>query len=307
MYDVITVGSATIDVFAKTDRKLIKKDCYCFPMNGKVLIDNLEIHTGGGGTNVAFGLAKFGLKTAFLGKFGCKDNSQRIIKKLNSANVACLVSCEKNARTAFSIIIDAPGKDRTILVFKGSANNLRYDEIEKYNLNAKWFYFCSMTGDSYGTLVKLAKFAEEKKISIAFNPSSYMIKKYNLKPILARTNVLIFNRDEARMLTGEKDLGKIMKAIYKMGPRGIVITDGPNKIHAYDGDRVYTLRPKKVTKIIETTGAGDAFGAGFLAGLIKTNDFRKALKIGNMNSEGCISQVGAKEGLLSWKDVKNKI
>ncbi len=309
MYDVITVGSATIDAFAKVDRKLIRDKRYCLPMNGKILIDNLEIHTGGGGTNVAFGLAKFGLKTAFIGKFGCKDNSQRIIKKLKSKNIDAIVGCEKGARTAFSIILDAEGKDRTILVFKGSADHLRYEEIDKKKLNTKWFYFCSMTGKSYKTLVKLAYFAEKKKINVLFNPSSYMIKNYNLNPILRRTSVLIFNKDEAMMLTkmNGKDIKKMMQAIYKMGPDGIVVTDGKKTIYAYDGDMVYTWKPKKGKKIVETTGAGDAFGSGFLAGLIKTNNFRKALKLGNMNAEGCISKVGAKEGLLTWNDVRNKL
>lgn len=309
MYDVIAVGSATIDAFAKIDRKLIHKKSYCLPMNGKVLINNLEIHTGGGGTNVAYGISKLGLKTAVITKIGCRDNSQRILRKLSEEKVDFLVGCAKKGRTPFSVIVDAKGKDRSILTFKGSADELNYDEIDKSRLKTKWFYFCSMTGKSYKTLVKLAYVAEKKKINILFNPSSYMIKNYNLKPILKRTNVLIFNKDEAMMLTkmNGKDIKKMMQAIYKMGPDGIVVTDGSKRIYAYDGDMVYTWIPKKSARIVETTGAGDAFGSGFLAGLIKTNNFRKALKLGNMNAEGCISKTGAKEGLLTWKDVKNKL
>src|SRR3989344_649295 len=108
MLDVITVGSATVDVFVRTEFcDMVKekgKDCVAYPVGSKILIDELIITTGGGGTNTAVSLAS---------------------RKLNS-------------RTGYSIILDSVKHDRTILNFRGSNNDLRYNEVKLSKIRAKW-------------------------------------------------------------------------------------------------------------------------------------------------------------------------
>ena len=82
------------------------------------------------------------------------------------------------------------------------------------------------------------------------------------------TDALIFNKDEAMLLSKEKDTEKVLKKLKKFGAKIIVITDGPNKVFAYDGKHIYSLKPRKI-KVVEVTGSGDAFASGFIAGMIK--------------------------------------
>ena len=130
MYDVITVGSATIDVFVRTELSEMlkgknKEQCIAYPLGSKILINELILTTGGGGTNSAVALARLGHKVAFIGKIGSKDNSMRIINELKKEKVATsLIVSSKNSRSGYSVILDSTGYDHTILVFRGSNNDL---------------------------------------------------------------------------------------------------------------------------------------------------------------------------------------
>src|SRR3989344_1606027 len=132
MYDVITVGSATVDVFAKTHfSELIKiidpkgeTDLLAFPSGSKILIDELEFTTGGGGTNTAVALARLGHKVAFLGKLGEGSNSDFIHTYLKKEKVGLLCAHGKG-NAGYSVILDTLQHDRTILTYKGINNDLR--------------------------------------------------------------------------------------------------------------------------------------------------------------------------------------
>jgi ribokinase len=167
MYDVITVGSATVDVFARTEfNKLIKKknvDFIAYPLGSKILIEELNITVGGGGTNTAVALSKLGHKVAYVGKIGLGHNSERVIKRLKQDEVdTSLIVRSKKERTGFSIILDSEKHDRTILTFRGSNRDLKFDEINLKKLKTRWFYFSSMTGTSFKTLEKLASYATKR-------------------------------------------------------------------------------------------------------------------------------------------------
>ncbi|HZX44108.1 MAG TPA: carbohydrate kinase family protein, partial [Candidatus Nanoarchaeia archaeon] len=172
MFDVITVGSSTIDVFAKTKvSELIKLkggDLLAYPVGSKLLIDNLQFTTGGGATNTAVCLARLKNKVACITKTGSGANSQKVINHLKRENIDCsFIVKDKKGRTGYSIILDSIDHDRTILTFKGSNNDLRFSELSKAKLNTKWFFFCTMMGESFNTLKKLAKYAEDNNIKIA--------------------------------------------------------------------------------------------------------------------------------------------
>ncbi|RLE38578.1 hypothetical protein DRJ17_03640 [Candidatus Woesearchaeota archaeon] len=301
MFDIITVGSATIDCFATTENKYVKKHRFCYPEGSKILLKKLIFNTGGGGTNTAVSLARLGFKTAFIGKFGSKHNATLILDQLKKECVYSLVKCDKNDRTAFSIILNAEHADRAILLFKGSSDKLKYKEIPKNKLKTRYFYFASMDGQSFRTMKKLANFAETKKIPICFNPSSYMIKKENILPVVKKSKILILNYNEAKLLTKKNRIEEQLKVLKNLGPELVVITEGKKGASCYNGKNKYVLKITKESNVVETTGAGDAFASGFFAGVIKRKDIPFALKLGLANASSILKHYGAKEKLLSWK------
>jgi ribokinase len=314
MYDIICVGSSTIDLYIKPESSQVlydksNKECISFPVGGKILLEEIEFSTGGGGTNAAVSLVRLGFNVAYLGKMGLDDYSNAILQNLSKEGIdTSLVSLKKNAKVGFSVVIDDKGRDRTILSFRGSNGDLRWDEINKSELKAKWFYFSSMMKESFKTLIRLSEYAEQKNIQIAFVLSPFLaeqgIKK--LKNILKRVSVLVLNKEEAGLLVGEKDYASQFHDLAKAGPTTISITDGAKGAYVFNDGCIYYGKPRRV-KIVETTGAGDAFASTFLAGLMKKNNISFALKLAMTNAESVIGHHGAKEKLLTFKEASKKI
>lgn len=309
MYDVIVIGSATIDMFIDTSYKLFskKENAINLPLGSKILVDDIKFYTGGGSTNVSVALSRLGLKVACIAKIGTDHNSHLIINELKKEKVTSYIVKEKG-KTGFSVILDAIGKDRTVLFYQGVNNKLKYREVKK-NLKTKWFYFSSMVDESYKTLEKLLDYAKKNNIKILFNPSTYLAKKgyHYLKKIINNSEILILNKEEASLITNKNNINEMLEKIHNYGVKIIVTTDGENGNWAYNSynNKYYRLEAGH-PKIIETVGAGDAFASAFLAAIIKKNDIELGLKIGRANAESVIQYYGAKNILLNWnKAIKN--
>ncbi len=316
MFDVITIGSATVDIFAYTKadvikltkRKVTTKDI-CYPVGDKILVKHMEIMTGGGGTNTAVSFSRLGLKTAYLGNIGNDRSAKRILDELRKEKVS-FIGTISNDKTNISIVLDSIAKDRTILVYKDASEKFSFAKIKKSMLKAKWFYLCAMVDKEYRELEKIAAFAKKNKIKIAFNPSSYLAQKgfSYLKKVISKTNLLVLNKEEAALVLKKKtaNINALLKGLKKLGPEFIVITDGKKGAYCYDGRTKYTIVPQKI-KVVETTGAGDSFASAFLAGMIRKNNIGFALKLALMNSQSVISNVGAKNILLKWSEAIKKV
>ena len=310
MYDVITVGSATVDVFAKTHfSELIKiidpkgeTDLIAFPSGSKILVDDLEFTIGGGGTNTAVALSRLGHKVGFLGKLGEGTNSDFIHKHLMKERIDLLCAHGKG-NAGYSVILDSLDHDRAILAYKGINDELGIKDVPFKKLKTKWFYFSAMMGESFHTLEKVAEFAQKNKIKTAFNPSAYLAEKGSryLRNILNKTELLILNKDEAELLVGKGSFDSLLVKLKGLGPKIVVITDGKNKLYAIDGLHIYSAFPPPV-KIVDSTGAGDAFASSFLCGLLKNKDTEFAIKLGIINAQSVVSHYGAKNILLSYKE-----
>jgi len=319
IYDIITVGSNTIDVFAYTDRSgsiCIKtssgEECFIsYPTGSKLLINELDFYTGGGGTNTAVSLSRLGLRVAYIGKIGNDENGTKIIDVLKEEGIDFLgvVSSSPSKKTGYSIILDSIERQRTILAHKGVNDELGFEEIYINKLKTKWFYFSSMMGRSFKTQEKLADFARENNIKILFNPSNYLAEKGvdYLNNILKNTHILVLNDEEASLLVGKGDgKSKIIK-LKKLGPKIAIITDGKNPIHCIDEENnYYKVYPLDI-RVVEATGAGDSFASSFLAGIIKTGDVEFSLKLAIVNSHSVLQYKGAKEKLLTYQEAIKEI
>ena len=308
MYDVITVGSATVDVFVDTDSELItiktkkeEEELIAYPSGTKQLITGLDFLTGGGGTNTAVAFSRLGHKVGYVGKLGDDINGKSILKVLKKEKVDYL-GVIGDEMTSYSVILDSIEHDRTILAYKGAINTLKFSEINKRKLKTRWFYFSSMMEQSYKVLEELAHFAKKKNIKIAFNPSSYLAEKGStfLGEVLKHTTILVLNKEEAELIVGKGSEKDLLWKLHELGPETVVITDGKNGCSCYHEKKFYKL-PAHGIKVIESTGAGDAFASGFLSGMIKKNNVRFALELGLANSESVIVHKGAKAGLMTYK------
>lgn len=308
MYDVITLGSGTVDVFVKTKKPEIMKhkghDDVCYAIGEKILVEDLHVDTGGGGTNTAVAFSRLGLKTGWIGEIGTDLHAKTILDEMKREKVDFLGGKGKGM-TGYSVILTGLEHDRSILAFKGVNDKLSPCEVPWKKLRTKWFYFSSMLNQSFETLKKTAIFAKKKGIKYAFNPSMYVAKMgvKALKPIIEDCDLLVMNKEEAQALLGRNCGCKELLAGLKKYAKIAVITDGPKTAHAYNGIAHYQLQPPQI-KIVETTGAGDAFASGMVAGIIIKKDIEQAMQWGMANSGSVIQHIGAKQNLLTRRQIE---
>jgi sugar/nucleoside kinase (ribokinase family) len=314
MLDVITFGSATRDTFFYSKNfKVIENEEFmssralCFNLGSKIEIDKVVFTTGGGATNVACGFSRLSLKTAAVCQVGKDVAGRAILEELEKEKVKTnFVTVNENCNTAYSIILSLLGRERTILVYRGASENIQPSEIKWPKLKAKWFYITSLGGD-FLLLQEILSYAKKNKIKIAINPGAKELEKpYDIFPLLKTADFLLLNQEEAAKLTGipfekREEIAEKLKEEIK----GIAtITCGKEGSFGVFENKIYQAGILPV-EAIELAGAGDAFGAGFLAGIIFKNDVTYALQLGTANAASVIQQIGAKKGLLAKKDLED--
>ncbi len=300
-YDIITFGSAVVDVFVHTDVAEKNKEI-CYPTGGKILINELKFDIGGGGTNTAVAFSRFGFKVGCICNVGDDENGHKILNLLRKEKVDFLGNIDKRGMNGYSVILDSRGGERTILTYKGANDNIKINEIRLTALDTKWIYYSALLKDSFETQKKLAFIMHKKGTKIAFNPSSYIINNEDILPLLKICEVLILNREEAYSLYKRyKRKGSILEGLYSLGSKIVVITNKDKETLCYDGKQRYNIVPHKNIKIVERTGAGDAFASGFVAGRIVGWNLKKCLELGLKESESVITSRGAKNKLLRIK------
>ena len=316
MFDIITFGSATRDIMVRpknvTSLKYEKKgpsgQSICFPLGSKIDIEEMQLNTGGGGTNTAATFSKQGFKTAFYGMVGKDVSGQELINELKSLKIySKFVAMTDKKPTNHSIVILGNAQDRTILSYRGAAELLSGKEIFWNKLKTKWIYLAPLSGLLCDTFEDIVNFAFDNKIKVAVNPSNQQLSLPldSLTRILKKVDILILNKEEASFLTKVpfSDESGIFKKIDEICPGIAVMTKGGEGVVVSDGQYFYSALPDPSRKIIDTTGAGDSFAAGFLSDYIRNNgDIEKAIQLGLANSAGNLNQVGSKTGLLSKND-----
>jgi sugar/nucleoside kinase (ribokinase family) len=151
---------------------------------------------------------------------------------------------------------------------------------------------------------------KKNNISIALNPSRYYIERAHkeLAYMIANARVVITNREEAAAITGENfsDEKRVFKKFDAMVDGIAIMTDGARGAIASDGQTAYRCGTFKEKEMVDRTGAGDAFGAGFVSGFIRSNDICYGLRLGAANATSVVEYIGGTEGILDKKDFEQK-
>ncbi|MEK9135070.1 MAG: carbohydrate kinase family protein [Patescibacteria group bacterium] len=312
-YDVITFGAGSWDIYVKSGKFLARGKDICVPIGSKTEVEDIMMFSGGGGTNTAATFASQGLKTAYCGMVGDDCFGDLIIKELENLGIDTgFVLRAENKPTNTSVFLASPGKDRTILVYRGASDLLSKKDIPWQEIkNTKWFYLAPFSGKLANLTEELINFAKKNKIKVAFNPgySQLNFPKESLERILNKIDVLILNKEEASELTKipSQEEKEIFNKIDKMTKGIAIMTKGGGGVSVSDGKYLFRAMGLGL-KLVDGTGAGDSFGAGFIAGLIRKDDITFAIQLAMANSSYNITKWGAKKGLLKigqkWPKVK---
>jgi len=314
MLDILSIGDCTLDVFLslkegdiKCDLK--KHDCQiCFNYGDKIPVEEvIQIPGTGNAANMAIGASRLGLKSAISTIIGDKNVGKAIIDnfKKDKVNLKYLIQDLKSP-TNYSAIIN----------FKGERTIFSHHEDRKYmfpNIKTppKWIYLTSV-GHGYEKLYKkVISYCKKHNVKLGFNPGSLQVRDgyKKIKNVINQSDVILINKEEAAMIlnvNNGKTIKQLLKKVYNLGPELVVITDGAKGAYSYDGIE-YAHIPATKTKVVERTGAGDAFSTGYISAIIYGKNHREALQWGTMSSDEVIRYVGPQKGLLSKNKMNKKV
>ncbi len=307
---VISIGAATQDVFLTGKILAAKRDVRThsyveqFPLGEKLNLDNVYFETGGGASNAAVTFARQGLKSTYMGKIGQDPAGAEVLRVFKKEGVATDYAVyDEKLSTGYSTILLAPNGERTILTYRGAAHNLKSGDFHINNLRADWLYITSLAGN-IDLLSRLLKHAQAYGIKVALNPGHdelNQIKK--LRKLLVGVEVLIGNFQEMRLLFGGETPEEVITRGFGTCPY-LVLSDGPSGIYVTDSDKLYRAGQYQKVKVVDRTGAGDAFGSGFVAALAQGLSLEHAVTLGSANATSVIQKIGPKSGILKTARLK---
>jgi ribokinase len=301
---VVCLGAAMQDIFLPNSGVKTDGDFVVLPVkNGeKMDVPEAVITLGGGATNAAATLAKCGYNTIYWGSVGLDSGGEFVGETLIKENIDInYVYYSEKLPTGLSVIFLDKKGERTILSHRGAG--LKFDELDAKMLadeKPDWLYMAGL-GGNFKKIREIVAACQKSGTKIFWNPSGAELKKADeLKEILPKVDVFMANREEAERVWGERAYPKIFRAA--LSPAVLLITDGHNGSAARqvmpDGGQVFVRAHIYDAKMVDRTGAGDAFGSGFLAHFAAHGDLIKALKFASANSASVVQHVGGREWVL---------
>lgn len=299
---IATIGKATQDVFLRSDEfdpKIEGKVAYTeLPLGAKLDVEEAIFATGGNATNAAVTFARQGLYSRFLWVLGTDPASQAIIDELDHEGVDTRgVVQDEKYRASYSCILLSPDGERTILNYHGSkphsdGHPLDFDLLEE----ADWFYLSSL--GSMDLLEKVITAAKLHDVKVMLNPAvSELTAAPRLKGLLEDVDVLVLNKEEMKQLVSGESLPELVRHGLNVCPV-VIVSDGPNGVVASDGKTIVTAGMYEDVPVIDRTGAGDAFGSGFLSQWAAGKSLAESITFASANATSVVGQIGAKAGIL---------
>lgn len=322
--DCLVIGGATQDVMFYTDESVIlnnpkditRQKLIGFEYGAKLSAQAAYFTLGGGAQNVSVGMSKLGLKVGILTAIGGGGIGDEIRQNLKDYKIdQSLVKFYPKDRSSFSFIVNT-GKfnEHVIFTYRGANFLIKIAPADLNKVKTGWYYITSLQGDNWrANLRTIFKHSRKQKVKVAWNPGGTQLGagyKY-LRKYIKQTEVFNINKDEAIELVlsyGKQvtNIQRLLLTIKSWGSEMVVITDGASGAYVFDGKKIYYRKAFKI-KGIDTTGAGDSFGSTFVWGIIKLKSISKALRAGIINSNNVITAIGAQNGLLTARQLKNKL
>ena len=309
---ILGIGNAIVDVLAKVDDEfLIKNNLVKGSMKliNKLEFENLEgnikiekVVAGGSVANTMAGIAYLNGSPSFIGKVNSDKFGNLYKKSLKNINVDFhYIEKQESLPTGTSIILITPDSERTMCTYLGISSHLSADDISKNSILDHELIFLEGylwdKGDSEKMFKHAINIAKENKIKIAMSLSDiFCVTRhkqdfYNL--LKNDLNILIGNENEINELTGKKNLLDSINQL-KEFDKLIVVTRSDKGSLAIKNNEVINCESIKVDKVLDLTGAGDLFAAGFLKEYLDKSDIKKCLTIGSIVASKIIQKIGAR-------------
>jgi len=283
-------------------------------------VETISLAPGGSAANTLYALAKLGINAGFVGVVGDDEMGQRLVSDFFGVGVdTSQIIVKGNADTGAALCISDKQGNRSLYILAGANAILSRDDIDVNYLNqAKSLLLSSFTNDEQLDVQKQLVTEIDPGVKIMFSPGAMYAARgiAMLMPLIKRTHVLFLNRSELVLLTKEDDLRNGAKKCLDCGCQHVVVTLGgkptaieggiihnPESLACYilsaEGEFTVRSTSKCDMPVVDSTGAGDAFCAGFVYALLKGHALDECGQVGDLVARCCIAKKGAREGCPS--------
>jgi len=302
--EIIGLGALNIDNIYKVERIL---------EDGETVVDEAIAFPGGSAANTIYGLARLGIGTGFIGAVGDDVAGRILINDFDNAGVdISRIVVKKRYISGSTICLTATNGKRSIYVSPGANSLLGNEDIDPTYINSAGVIHISSFADP-DQLLLITELVHKMNpaVKLSFSPGELYASMGldRLSPVISRTHLLFINQDEMAKLTG-RDAAAGAELCIKKGCRIVVVTLGKGEKLGSDkqitavcyvrgADNEYLIEPsgRSETAIADSTGAGDAFAAGFLYGWLREKGLKECALLGDIVAQFSITEIGAREGL----------
>lgn len=268
-------------------------------VDGESVIEDFHESAGGSAANTIYALAKWGVKAGFIGAVGDDNEGRKILHEFESIGVEThRIRIVKGQPTGRVIgIVDAKGR-RSLYVSPGANLALRLTEDDfAYAAKAQWVHISSLIGKEVFESLRTLILSLPADVSVSFAPGTIYARlgQKTLEDILKRTSILFLARDEMAALMGTENLDAAAQRLWELGVETIVVTLGETGSWvSVKGKGQFA--PSRQAHVVDTTGAGDAFAAGFLWGVLHGRPIQECQRLGTIAAAFCLREMGARTG-----------
>lgn len=302
MFDIISIGNISIDIFFQSSSFTYKDNRFQLAVGGKYFVENVRETVGGGGANVAIGAAKHGLRVAVYGKIGNNPFKSILLKKLKDSQVHtdhCQIV--DNFMNISSILLTPKG-ERTVIHYTTPYSKLFISSEEKRKLiNTKLLYIGNSPSNSWKERVELIAYAKKNKVIVGVNLGIDDCRRpeAELKELLQGVDILIVNGHEfaefAKVQYKDIQFSENIVEWYVsyLKSKLVIVTEGKKGSYAYQNTTIFHQKAENIEDVVDTTGAGDAYTAGFLSSFLKNDQLATSMKAGSVYAGHILKKIGA--------------
>lgn len=301
--DVICLGILVADVVAKPVNKI--------PDRGKLeLVEKMELHSGGCAANTGVCLARLGINTAVMGKVGEDGFGDFLIQRLKKEGIDTGgIKRANHANTSVTMVMVDKGGERSFIHYIGANAALKEEDIDlglfpdARILHLAGFFL--MPGFDGAPAARVLKKARDRGLTTSldtcWDSQGRWLKL--LEPCLEFTDIFLPSIEEARKISGEEDPENICEFFLKKGVKTVALKMGEKGAFIASCEESFSIPPFKIN-VVDTTGAGDAFVAGFLSGRVLGKNLFETAKLACSAGGAAVSRMGATDGVQSLEQVK---
>jgi len=306
--EVIGFGALNIDQIYSVARML---------SDGEAPMTEFLLLPGGSAANTIYGLSKLGVVGGFIGTVGDDEAGGMLLDDFRSVSVDTRQIRIKKAKTGTTLCLTDKRGRRAIYVLPGANSLLDSDDIDlDYIKQARILHLSSFAGERQLEIQKQLMDRIPPSVKVSFAPGSIYAARglADLSPIMKRTYVLFINRKEIEELTGE-GFQKGAQSCLGRGCQVVAVTLGEGMkrkattaaCYLATSDREYMIETKRTKRVPgDTIGAGDAFAAGFLFGLLREKNLEECGYWGELVAQFSIARSGARAGLPSLRQLRQR-